>query len=269
MELVKNKWAYLVLLVLYAVFSAWWFYMNFFLPHDSLAHEYYGIFYGIIALWGGLCGIYISKYWGGFRSLLGRAIIMLSLGLFAQEFGQCAYTFYIFILKIDVPYPSIGDIGFFGTIPFYIYAAYLLAKVAGVKISLKSFRSKLQAIVIPVVILGIAYALFLRNYSVDLSKPIETFLNFGYPFGQAIYISLGILTYLTTRNLLGGVMKPRILALIFAFAAQFIADYMFIFFSDKYYPGSVLDYIYASAYFLMALAIFQLRDVVLNLKSQN
>jgi hypothetical protein len=242
-------------------------YMTLFLRQGDLAHSYFGTLYGIIALWGGIWGLFISRAWGGYKSLMGKAIIMFSLGLFAQEFGQCAYTFYIFILHVDVPYPSIGDIGFFGTIPFYVYGAYLLAKVSGVKISLKSFRSKLQALAIPVVMVGVAYALFLRNYSIDLSHPLETFLNFGYPFGQAIYISIGILTYSLTRDMLGGIMKRRVLFLILAFGAQFLADYAFIFFSDKYFPGSILDYLYAGSYFLMALGLFQLQDVANKLKA--
>jgi len=246
--------------------------MTFFLPHDHMLYSYFGVFYGVIALWGGVWGLIIAREWGGFRSLLGRAIVMFSLGLFAQEFGQCAYTFYIFILHIDVPYPSIGDIGFFATIPFYIYGAYLLARVAGVKISMSSYKSKLQAILIPAIMLLIAYGLFITHYtfaSIDLSKPLQTFLNFGYPFGQAIYISIGILTYSLTRNILGGIMRPVILFLIIAFGAQFLADYAFIFFSDKYYPGSILDYFYAIAYFLMAFGIIQLQTVAAKLRNPN
>lgn len=272
METIKSHWSVWVLLVLFAFFSAWWGFMTFMLPHDHLMFSYFGIFYGIVALWGGIWGIVISRQWGGFRSLMGRAILMFSIGLLLQEFGQCAYTFYIFVLNVEIPYPSVGDIGFFGTIPFYIYGAYLLAKVAGVKVSLRSYGSKLQAIVIPVIMLLLAYGLFVQHYglaSIDLSRPLETFLNFGYPFGQAIYISIAILTYSLTRNILGGIMRPKILFIIFAFGAQFFADYAFIFFSDKYYPGSILDYLYLVAYFLMAFGIFQLRTVVTKLRSSN
>lgn len=245
--------------------------MTFMLSHDHPLYSYFGIFYGIVALWGGIWGIFISRQWGGFRSLMGRAILMFSIGLLLQEFGQCAYTFYIFVLNVDVPYPSIGDIGFFGTIPFYIYGAYLLAKVAGVKVSLRSYSSKLQAIIIPLIMLFLAYGLFVQHYglsSVDFSKPLETFLNFGYPFGQAIYLSIAILTFSLTRNILGGIMKSKILFIIVAFGAQFFADYAFIFFSDNYFPGSILDYLYAGAYFLMAVGIFQLQSALSTIKNQ-
>lgn len=267
-ETIKKYWFAKVLALLFFFFSLWWAYMNFFLPHDNLLYSYFGTFYGIIAAWGGIWGLIIAQKWGGLKSVFGRAIIMFSLGLIAQEFGQCAYSYYIFVLHIDIPYPSIGDIGFFGTIPFYIYGAYLIAKASGVSVSLKSFESKLQALIIPIVMLGAAYFLFLRNSQVDLNKPIETFLNFGYPFGQAIYISIGILTYALTRKILGGIMRPKILFLIFAFGFQFIADYSFILFKNSYYPGSILDYLYVVAYFLMAMGIFELQTVVNKLKGE-
>jgi hypothetical protein len=269
MEALKSHWSVKVLIFLFVFLTGWWVYMSLFLPKDNPSYAYFGTLYGIIALWGGIWGLIISRQWGGFRSMLGRAIIMFSLGLFAQEFGQCSYTYYIFVLHIDVPYPSIGDLGFFGAIPFYIYGAYLLAKVSGVNVSVKSFKNKVQAIIIPVAILGVAYVLFLRNYPLDFTHPLETFLNYGYPFGQAIFISIGILTYSLTRNILGGIMKPKIMFLIVAFASQFLADYSFVFFADKYYPGSIFDYLYVVAYFLMAYGIFQLRTVITERRSQH
>ena len=137
-EIIKKDWAAQVAVGLFVFFTLWWGFINLFLPRDNVLYEYFGHTYGLIAVWGGIWGFLISKGWGGAKSIMGRALIMFGLGLFAQEFGQLAYSYYIFVLKIEVPYPSIGDIGFFGTIPFYIYGSYLLAKASGVKVSLKS-----------------------------------------------------------------------------------------------------------------------------------
>ena len=266
MEAVKKYWSAKITLLLFLFFTVWWVYMTAFLPKDHFLYAYFGTLYGIIALWGGIWGLVISRQWGGLKSIMGRAMIMLSFGLFFQEFGQCVYTYYIFVLHIDIPYPSLGDVGFFGTIPYYIYGAYLLAKASAVRVSLKSFESKLQAIIIPVVMVFLAYILILRNYNFDLTTPVETFLNFGYPFGQAIYISIGILTYSLTRNILGGLMRKKILFIILAFFAQFIADYAFVIFKDSYYPGSILDYLYVVAYFFMAIGLIQLKTVLDNIR---
>lgn len=268
LETIKNQFFAKVLFILFIFFSFWWAFMSWFLPKEHFLYGFYGTLYGIIAAWSGGWGLMIAREWGMFKSVMGKAIIMFSLGLFAQEFGQCAYTFYIFVLHVDVPYPSVGDIGFFGTIPFYIYGAYLLAKASGVRFSLRSYSSKLQAVLIPLGMLSAAYFLFLKDYTFDLNEPIKTFLDFGYPFGQAIYISIAILTYSLTRSILGGIMKSKVLFIIVAFGVQFLADYAFIYFHDQYYPGSLLDYVYVLAYFLMGIGIFQLHIVANKLKSE-
>lgn len=267
METLKKYWSAKILLILFVFFTLWWFYMTIFLPKDNSFYAYYGTYYGVIALWGGIWGIVISRHWGGLKSIMGKALIMLSLGLFAQEFGQIAYSYYIFILKIDVPYPSLGDIGFFGTIPFYIYAAFLIGRASGVNFSFKSYTHKLQAILIPLGILIFAYFTIFKNYPIDFTDPLGTFLNYGYPTGQAIYISIALLAYTLTRNLLGGIMKPLILFIIFALGMQFIADYVFVIFHEQYYPGSILDYMYVLAYFLMSFGILQLQTVLDKLKN--
>lgn len=264
-ETIRTQWSAKVAIVLFIFFAFWGLSLHY-LPKNSPLHEYFGSFYGVMALWGALCGIVISKHWGGFKSVMGKTILLFSLGLFAQEFGQIAYSYYIFYLHNEIPYPSLGDIGFFGTIPLYILGSFYLAKASGVNISLHSFQNKLQAVIIPAILLFIGYFLFLRDYVVDFSNPLKLFLDFGYPLGQAVYLSIGILTYSLTRKLLGGVMKKRILFFIAAFSAQFLADYSFIYFQDAYYPGSFIDFMYLIAYFLMTIAILQIETVYQKLR---
>ncbi len=259
-ETIKKEWQAKVALLLFILISIWWIYTQF-QPLDDINHEYFGNVYGVVALWGAICGIVTSVKWGGIKSLMGRALLCFSFGLLAQEFGQLAYSYYIHVLHIDIPYPSIGDIGFFGTIPFYILGALFLAKASGGKVSMSSFVNKIQALLIPLVLLAVGYTLFLKDYEFDFSAPLKIFLDFGYPLGQAIYISIAILTYTLTRNLLGGVMKNKVMFFIIAFLAQFLADYVFLFFQSSYYPGGFIDYFYLLSYFLMAMAILQAKTV--------
>lgn len=271
-DTIKLYWPGKILVGLFLFFTLWWLYLTFLLQKSSDPLSPFGLFgnlYGLIAAWSAIVGFIISKRWGGWKSLMGRAIIMFSLGLLFQEFGQIAYSYYIFVQKIEIPYPSLGDIGFFGTIPFYIYGSFLLAHASGVKFSMRSISAKVQALIIPVIVLTLAYLLILHNYSFDRSAPLATFLNYGYPTGQAIYITIVLLTYLLTRNILGGIMKSKIILILIAFCAQFIADYAFIIFHNYYYPGSILDYLYVAAYFLMGFGIFQLDSVLNKIKGKD
>lgn len=265
-ETIKRYWQAKVAVAIFLLYTAWIIGIHLTLPKDHFLYEQFGHSYGVLAVWGGIWGLVISKHWGGFKSLIGRALIMFSLGLFFQEFGQLAYSYYIYVLHVDIPYPSLGDVGFFGTIPFYILGSLFLAKAAGVNVSLNQFFHKMQAILIPVCMLGIGYYLFLRNYAVDLSNPLVVFLDFGYPLGQAIYLSIGILTFSLTRNILGGVMKTKVMFFILAFVAQFLAEYIFVYFQSYYYAASFIDYFYLISYFLMTMAILQLQEVIDRLK---
>lgn len=264
LQTLKKEWQAQVAVVLLFLLTIWYFLSPSFVPEGG--GRFFGDFpslYGIMAVWGGIWGVSISKKWGGVRSVIGKAVFMFSLGLFAQEFGQIIYAYYSFYQHVDIPYPSLGDIGYFGSVPLYIYGVYLLGRSSGVHISMKSVMSKLQAIFIPLILLALGYFLFLRSYSFDWSDPIRVFLDFGYPLGQAFYIAIAILTYSLTREILGGTMKPKILFFLFALIVQFLADYTFLIqaYYEQWSVGGFNDYIYLLAYFLMTLALIQLKTV--------
>jgi hypothetical protein len=211
-----------------------------------------------------------ARKWGGFKTVLGKALMFFSFGLLAQEAGQLIYQYYIYGAKIDIPYPSWGDVAYFGSVLFYIAATYQLAKAAGVKFSLKLKRYKLIAPIIPLVLLSLSYYVFLRGHDYDTSNPLTVLLDFGYPMGQAIYISLGITAYLLSRKLLGGLMRSAIVLVILALVVQYVADFSFIYQSNRgtYVAGKWVDLVYLLAYFVMSLAMIKFWDVYKTLRSR-
>lgn len=271
-EAIKKEWQAKVAIFLFLLFTGWWAVNNFVIGNENIKYDTFldfGGVYGLMALWGASWGILIAQKWGGFKTVIGRGLLMFSFGLLAQEFGQLSYALYYDFFKTPGPYPSLGDIGFFGSIPLYIYGIILFAKASGVSIGLKTFESKLQAIILPFIVVVIGYFLFLQGYQFDWSNPIKIFLDFGYPFFQAIYVSLAILTYLLSKGVLGGVMKNRILFILFALCIQFFSDYTFLYQSSKgmWSVGGINDYMYFVSYFLMTLALLQFDVVYKKLKS--
>lgn len=260
-EVVQKEWSGKVAVLIFLLLSAYWVF-SFFSSSDRFFGDFPSI-YGVMALWGGIWGIMVAKKWGGLTSVMGKAMIMFSLGLFAQVFGQIVYAYIAFFKQAEVPYPSLGDLGYFGSIPFYIFGVIYLAHAAGVKIRLKLFMNKIQALIIPLVLLSAGYFLFLRGYEFDWSSPVRIFLDFGYPLGQAIYISLTILTYLFSRGVLGGIMKSKILFILLALVIQFFSDYTFLYQSSHgtWTAGGVNDYMYLVSYFCMAFALIQFEAV--------
>lgn len=264
LETLKKEWQAQVAVIILALLTIWWFVS----PQFSVSGKrFFGDFpsiYFLMALWGAICGLWISRRWGGMKSIVGKSLVFFSLGLLAQVFGQIVYAIYSFYFNVSVPYPSLGDLGYFGSIPLYVLAVIYLGQASGVKFGLRSFFTKWQSIVVPLVLLSIGYFLFLKGYSFDWSNPLKVFLDNGYPIGQAIYISLTILVFLLSKGVLGGVMKNRVLFILFALFLQFLSDYTFLYQSSRgiWSAGGMNDFMYLVAYFAMTLGLIQFKTVL-------
>lgn len=220
-------------------------------------------FYGLIALSGAVYGIRIAnKNWGGINSVLGRGLIFLSLGLLGQWFGLQVWTYYNVIARVEVPYPSLADLGYFALIPFYALAAVMFAQASGAKFSLRTNGGKLWALLIPVIALVISTLLFIKDVGFDLSDPLKLFLDIGYPLGEIIPVSIAVFTLTLSRNLLGGTMKKKVLYLIGAFFFQFLTEYAFLYAAgmETYQNGAWNDMMYATSYAIMGLGLTAFRS---------
>ncbi len=268
-ETVERKWQMMFLSILFVLFTAWWVVIYPVRGEATTGNYLYAATYGLIALLGGIWGIIIAQKWGGFQSLIGRSIIYLSLGLLLQEFGQLVFTSYYFFLQVEIPYPSLADLGFFGSIPLYILGISSLAKASGLQLGLAKLGGKIQAFLLPIILLIASYVVFLRGYEFDLTTPLRIFLDFGYPLGQAIYISIALLTYILSRRLLGGIMRGKVFFIVLAFITQYVADYNFLLQNSRgtWINGGYGDQLYLLAYFLLALGILQLQSVLVKLNT--
>lgn len=255
-----------VAILIFSVLFIWWIALHFLIQGvgpGSDAFLLWGASYQIIAWYGAIIGFYIARRWGGMKSYIGRAIIAFALGLLFQSFGQTAYTWYIYVLHVPIPYPSLGDIGFFGSIPCYFYGALMLARASGAKISIRSYSNKIQTFLIPIALLGFSYYTFLKDYQFDATQSLKTFLDFGYPLGQAMYVSMAILAFVLSRKLLGGIMRLPVLLFIVALIAQYFCDSTFLYEAAQgaYYPANINDLMYFVSYTLMAISIAYIGEV--------
>lgn len=249
------------LILFFTILTGLWVFINFFQEPESIFHDVFTVTYGLVALGGGLAGLFTATKWGGFRSLMGKAIIFLSLGLLFQEFGQLAYSYYIYVLGIEVPYPSIGDIGFLGYVPMYLLGMMYVGQLAGVKVSLKSTGAKMFAFLTPILFLVFSGWFFLNGYVFDWEYPLITFLDLAYPLGQALNISIMIVVFVLSNKILGGIMKARLWFIGFAYFMQYVADFSFLYQvnRDLWQVSGTSDYMYLVAYFLMSLALLELK----------
>ena len=108
--------------------------------------------------------------------------------------------------------------------------------------------------------------MFLKDYDLYGVGPIQAFLDFGYPLGEAVYVSLAIMAYLLTYRVLGGAMRNKILMLVIAYIIAYITDSFFLARSldGSYYNGGPADLLYASSFLFMSLAILNLKFLKLS-----
>lgn len=257
----RSSYLMFIAILIFLFFAIWWVFLQLFIDKNNFMYFIFSASYGLMALYGGICGIHTSLNWGGLKTLIGKAIFMFSIGLFVQEFGQFVYSYYAIFQHIAAPYPSVGDIGYFGTIPFYTYGMILLAKSSGIKINIQSFKKKIIAFIIPIIMLTTGYILFLQDYKFNWHDPLKIFLDFGYPLGEAIYISIAIVTFIFSRTVLDGILRSKALLVLIALVFQFLADYIFLYDSSGFYPGNYVDLVYLLAYFVMTLALLSLRSI--------
>jgi hypothetical protein len=254
---------YAVALVLFLFITIWYYYIHGIDTSSSEpVRQLWGSAYQIMAIFGGFVGLSVAGKWG-YRSLIGRAVMFFSIGLLLQSFGQSVSSYYNFFANQAIPYPSLGDIGFLGSVLAYIAGAYTLLKSTGFKYSIKSVKGKFLAIGVPLVLLVSSYWFFLRGYQFDWSNQVKIFLDFGYPFGQAIYVSIALMAYLISRNYLGGIMRRPIVFFIFALALQYFADFTFLYQANAgtWHVGGLNDFYYFCSYGLMAFALINIGSV--------
>mgnify|MGYP001590454522 CR=1 FL=1 len=248
----------------YVLIVIWWLKIFFGGQEVGLENYAFNFSYIFFNITGGVSGLLIAKQkWGGFSSSIGRGLSYLGLGLLGQGFGLTVWTIYNLVLKVEIPYPSLADIGYFALIPFYTIAMYNFAHASGAKFALRSLRGKLLAFVVPFVVLMLSYAFFIRDVGLDLNDWVRSFFDIAYPAGEAISVSLGLLTYLLSRNLLGGRMKKYIEFVIFALAFQYITEFTFLYTSGlgTYYNAGFVDLMYATSYFLMTVGLLRFRKI--------
>ncbi len=258
-EIFKNRKTQILIFLFIAIIL--WRVLLIFIPSDSGLY-WWGATYQITALYGAIFGFAIARKWGGFKSAMGRTILAFSFGLLLQSFGQAVSSYYVYTTG-TVPYPAIGDIGFFGSVIFYIMGVVLLSKASNVQSVFKSISHKIRIIIFPLIMLGISYWMFLNDYVFDWSNKAKIFLDFGYPLGQAFYVSVAILLLVSTKKMWGGVMRKPVFLLLIALVAQYTSDFMFLYQSNNgtYIGGGSVDCMYFVSYFLMAFSLIYLSSV--------
>ncbi|HZX01026.1 MAG TPA: hypothetical protein VFE87_01345, partial [Candidatus Paceibacterota bacterium] len=216
----------------------------------------------IYPLFGGISGVLLSRKWGFLSSSLGRAIFFLSAGVIAYGVATLIWSYYNFVLFVDVPYPSLADAFYLLSYPFWAIGLVNLGSGIGAGYKLRTTRGKIALILAPLIGIALTYFIFISivqggDLGFEGSSPIEIFLNIFYPLGDAILITAIGLIYGLSYKIFGGRFKSAINMLFIGFLAAYFADAIFSYTTtqETYYTGNWVDVLFMTNLFLITVGV--------------
>jgi hypothetical protein len=264
----------LILILIYLVTAIFWLFSIWKSGYtESTAGYYFQIFLFAIPFTGALIGFNNAKLWGGFRSAVGKAILFLSLGTLTWAIGMLIWNYYIFIAKVEIPYPSLADVAFILSWPLWTLGFIELSKVTGAKFALRENKGKVLFVVIPLVVVAASYYLLItvaRGGIIDWSSGgLKLFFDLFYPIGDVVILIVALMLYSLSFNFLGGKYKMAVLFLILAFVSNYFSDFLFSYTTTKetYFNGHLVDFLFATTMFILSLGLSMLDVNLLNKKS--
>jgi hypothetical protein len=216
---------------------------------------------GVIPFIGGLIGFSKAKKWGMFKSTMGKAVFMLSMGCFTWGIGELIWSYYNFFLNANVPYPSWADAGFILNYPFFAIGFLILGKATGTKFGLRSILGKIFLVILPIAAFALSwYALVevARGGSlISGGGMLKTFFDIAYPMGDVVILITAFLTFGLSFQFLGGRFRWPIFIIIFGILIQYFADFGFSYTTtlNTYYNGSAIDLLFATSMFVLSFGI--------------
>lgn len=259
-SLLSTKITYLILamfIVQTAMFSWVWNEQL----YGTFQAYFVGYTYGYIALVGISYGMLQLKK--QISSPLGTTVKWLCFGLLSQFVGLQIWTAYN-LQGIDVPYPSLADLGYFGLIPCYLYAALSLTHADWVKKNIAASRKNAIIFLSPPFFMMTALMVYFsltRGFSIQ--PYMSDILAILFPVGEIIPMTILLYSFILGSRSKSQMTKYLMGFVLFGFFLQFLAEYSFIFSASlgAYVNTNAIDYIYCISYTYMALTIVMLTNV--------
>lgn len=249
-----------------ASMSLFWLGLQLTDPKDLKINLMFSFALNTLAFLSGLLGLRVARQWGGHKSVVGKGITFISLGLISWgAVGGYIWSYYNFILNQSVPYPSFSDVGFVAAVPLWAIGMFYLAKATGVKYGLRNSIEKAYLLIIPVVCAVFSYFILVtvaRDGSIsDGGSMLKVFFDFAYPICDVVIITIALLIYGLTLRLLGGLYKWPIRILLLGFIVMFFADTAFSYTTtvETYFNGNIADLLFTLAFFLMGYGLTSLQ----------
>ena len=258
----------------YLTSTLFWVVLTVYTGHSAhTAGLYLQIILFAVPFLGAVWGLRNGIHWGGFKSAVGRAVIFLSLGTLTWSLGMLAWNYYIFISKVEVPYPSLADAFFILSWPLWALGVIYLSKATGVKFALRSLRGKVSLFVIPLIAIVASYYMLIMVarggvIELDTSSVLKVFFDLFYPIGTAIILAMSLTFFALSLEYLGGIYRKPIVILIIAFLVNYLSDFTFSLTTTKetYFNGHFVDFLFLTAMYLLATSLSMMSPNIVKIR---
>lgn len=250
-----------IVIAIFIGMVAWWLFITFNSYQNTTNNFLYGAVLGLLPIVSSIFGFINAKKWGGFRSVMGRAVTFLSVGLLTWGIGTLVFAYYNIFLNVEVPYPSIADAFYIISWPLWIVSMVNFSKATGVKFQLKRISGRLAFFIIPLITIGISYYVLIVIARGGIVSSFEgllkTFFDLAYPIGDVAILTIALLIYGLSFNYLGGRFKWSIVITLVGFFMNYFADFTFSYTTTNgtYFVANWVDLIFTVTFFLIGLGV--------------
>lgn len=239
----------------------WWFTIQFSGITDTPFNLAFAFAYGLIPIIGGVFGLMESQKWGLLASKMGKALFFISLGLVTWGMGEMIWSYYNFILQVEVPYPSLADASFIVSWPLWTIGVLFMSFATGAKFGLRNVGGKVLLGLIPLAAIFLSYYLLIavaRQGSFEIAGgPVKIFFDLAYPIWDVVILTTALLVYGLSLDFLGGKFKWPVIVTLLGFGVNYFADFGFSYTTtvETFYNGSWVDLLFMSAMFILSFGV--------------
>jgi hypothetical protein len=190
------------------------------------------------------------------KSVFGRSLVFILAGIALWGIGNLFWLHYN-LSGIEVPYPSLADIGYIGMIPLAAVGLFLLLK--GIKMKMDS-ATIVKLAILPVIVFVLTYFVFIESKLTENISLLTKALNVAYPVGDAIFLSFALMILSIVR---GGKIFRSIGIICVGFVIESFADLSFSWTTSAgtYAVGGWVDGLFTLAFLVIGIGIYYMKDV--------
>ncbi len=228
--------------------------------HVDDGKSFYNFILALLSLTGGILSLKRMMDWGGYKSTMGKILLLYGFGLFAWTAGTVIWAYYYVFLGNAIPYPSWGDLAYVLINPCFIVGIALFGHVIGLKKGSTKKREDLYFYLFPILMALVTfYFVYILGHQLELTTNswLKVVLDFYYAFGDIVQLVVLMVVSGTAFNYLGIRLRLPFTMIVASLLVSYVADTLYAYSTSvgTYYNGGYIDFLYSLLLLLFGIGI--------------